>query len=279
MEGKVRRSTNDLQKEEIKHLKELYRAKVGQISPKVLATMKLDGSKDASSRTKTQQPCIHWEPVAPSQTSQSASSHRNTILDPICSPIPRVVQSGSQSGNERYLDKLRFPLQSIESPGFNEGVRIDHQKIYMTATGYNQVLVMIDHFTKHAEAAPCMTASVEETCNHLINIWIARHDCPITFQSENGKVFVGDLSKELMKRSQVAQSHSTTYHPQTNGPVEVHCSRYMDDWDRRLPQVMGAYNSTEHSTSGISPHMMLTGHQKALPLTSSTLSTKERKQP
>ena len=111
--------------------------------------------------------------------------------------------------------KLRFPLQSIESSGFNEVVQIDHQKICMTATGYNQVLVMIDHFTKYAEAAPCMTASAEETCDHLINVWIARHGCPITFQSDNGKAFVGDLTKELMKRSQVAQAHSTTYHPQT----------------------------------------------------------------
>ena len=148
----------------------------------------------------------------------------------------------------------------------------------MTATGYNQVLVMIDHFTKYAEAAPCMTASAEETCDHLINVWIARHGCPVAFQSHNGKAFVGNLTKELMKRSQVAQAHSTTYHPQTNGLVErqnrtlvsilrVYCSRYMDDWDRHLPQVMGAYNSTEHSTTGIGPHMMLTGHEKALPLT------------
>ena len=29
---------------------------------------------------------------------------------------------------------------------------------------------------------------------------------PITFQSDNGKAFVGDLTKELMKRSQVAQA-------------------------------------------------------------------------
>ena len=123
-----------------------------------------------------------------------------------------------------------------------------------------------------------MTASAEETCDHLINVWIARHGCPITFQSDNGKAFVGDLTKELMKRSQVAQAHSTTYHPQTNRLVErqnrtlvsmlrVYCSRYMDDWDKHLPQVMGAYNSAEHSITGISPHMMLTGHEKALPLT------------
>ena len=148
----------------------------------------------------------------------------------------------------------------------------------MAATGYNQVLVMIDHFTKYAEAAPCMTASVEELCDHLINVWIARHGCPITFQSDNGKAFVGDLTKELMKWSQVAQAHSPTYHPQTNGlrgrqnrtlvsMLSVYCSRYMDDWDRHLPQVMGAYNSTEHSTTGLSPHMMLTGHKKALLLT------------
>ena len=81
-----------------------------------------------------------------------------------------------------------------------------------------------------------------------------------------------------MKRSQVAQAHSTTYHPQKNGLAErqnrklvsmlrIYCSRYMDDWNKHLPQVMGAYNSTEQSTTGKSPHMMLTGHEKVLPLT------------
>ena len=173
---------------------------------------------------------------------------------------------------------LRFPLQSIESSEFNEVVQIDHQEICMTDSGYNQVLVMIDHFTKYAEAVPCITASAEETCDHLINTWIARHDCPMTFQSDNGTAFVGELTKELMRRSQVAQAHSMTYHPQTNGLVErqnrtlvsmlrVCCSRYMTDWDRYLPQVMGAYNSTHYSTTGVSPHMMLTGHEKSLPLT------------
>ena len=71
------------------------------------------------------------------------------------------------------------------------------------------------------------------------------------------------LTKELMKRSHIAQAHSTTYHPQTNGLVErqnrtlvnklrVYCSRYMTDWDKYLPQVVGVYNSTQHSTIGIS---------------------------
>ena len=41
----------------------------------------------------------------------------------------------------------------------------------------------------------------------------------------------------------------------------------MVDWDRHLPQVMGIYDSTEHSTTGISPHLMLTDHKKALQIT------------
>ena len=174
--------------------------------------------------------------------------------------------------------KMKFPLKSVESSEFNEVVQIDHQKICMTESGYNQILVIIDHFTKLAEAVPCQTASVEETCDHLLTHWISRYGFPMTFQSDNGKAFVGDLTKELMKRSHIAQAHSTTYHPQTNGLVErqnrtlvnmlrVYCSRYMTDWDKYLPQVLRAYDSTQHSTTGISPFMMLTGKERAMPLT------------
>ena len=48
--------------------------------------------------------------------------------------------------------------------------------------------------------------------------------------------------------------------------LRMYCSRYMTDWDKYLPQVVGAYNSTHHSTTGISPFMMLTGRERAMPL-------------
>ena len=161
---------------------------------------------------------------------------------------------------------ISFAVESFE---FNEVVQIDHQKLCITDSGYNQVLVMIDHFTNYAEAVLYITAPAEETCNHLINTWIARHGCSMTFQSDNGVSFVGDFTKELMRQDD----------PQTNGSVErqnrtmvsmlrVCCSRYMIDWDRYLSQVMGAFYSTQHSSTGASPHLMLTVHEKSLPLTS-----------
>ena len=167
---------------------------------------------------------------------------------------------------------MKFPLKSVERSEFNKVVQIDHQKICITESGYNQILVIIDHFTKLAEAVPCQTASAEETCDHLIF-----HP----FQSDNGKAFVGERKKELMKRSHIAQAHSTTYHPQTNGLLErqnrtlvnmlrVYCSRYMTDWDKYLPHVVGAYNIQQHATldnRNQSLHDMLTGKERAMPLT------------
>ena len=41
----------------------------------------------------------------------------------------------------------------------------------------------------------------------------------------------------------------------------------MTDWFKYLPQVVGSYSSTQHSTMEISLFMMLTGRERARPLT------------
>ena len=69
--------------DEIKHLKELYMAKVSQVSQEVLATIKSsEGSRDTCPKTRVQELCTSRGPEAPQQTKQSAPSQRNTIPDP-----------------------------------------------------------------------------------------------------------------------------------------------------------------------------------------------------
>ena len=80
--------------DEIKHLKELYMAKVSRVSQEVLATMKSsEGTSDTCPRTRVQELCASRGPEAldfrasrgpeaPQQTQPSASSQRNTIPDP-----------------------------------------------------------------------------------------------------------------------------------------------------------------------------------------------------
>ena len=80
--------------DEIKHLKELYMAKVSQVSPEVLASMRSsEGSNDTRPGKTAQELCVSRgpevldlrasrEPEAPQQTRLSASSQRFTIPDP-----------------------------------------------------------------------------------------------------------------------------------------------------------------------------------------------------
>ena len=63
--------------------------------------------------------------------------------------------------------KRKFPLKLVERSEFNEVVQIDHQKICITELGYNQILVIIDHFMKLAEAVPSQTASFKEEAEEL----------------------------------------------------------------------------------------------------------------
>ena len=84
--------------DEIKHLKELHMAKVGQVSQEVLATMKSsEGSSDTRPKTRVQELCASRGPEAPQQTQQPASSQRNTIPDPSDTyPAPQFQESFNQ---------------------------------------------------------------------------------------------------------------------------------------------------------------------------------------
>ena len=93
--------------------------------------------------------------------------------------------------------KMKLTLKSVESSEFNNVVQIDHQKICMADSGYNQILVIIDHFTKPAEEVPCQTASAKETCDHLITHWISRYGCPMKKKLQGKPYAVGKYARVI----------------------------------------------------------------------------------
>ena len=58
----------------------------------------------------------------------------------------------------------------------------------MTDTGYNQILVIIDRFTKLAEAVPCQAALAG---GHLVTHWISKYGSLMTLQSTLGRPLSG----------------------------------------------------------------------------------------
>ena len=172
-----------------------------------------------------------------------------------------------------------YPLQSINSSNFNDLVQFDHLKLCKTTSGNNGLLVIIDHFTKFAEAIPCAhdEYDAQTTAKIILNKWFARHGTPARVQSDNATNFTAEIAQELMKASQVTKVTSTPAHPRGNGLVErqnrtlltllrVYTSRRMLDWDEHIDGVLGAHNSTRHATTGFSPYMLQHGAEKSIPL-------------
>ena len=172
-----------------------------------------------------------------------------------------------------------YPLQIINSSNFKDLVQFDHLKLCNTESGNTGLLVIIDHFTKFAEAVPCAHDEYDtQTSGKIIlNKWFARHGTPARMQSDNATNFTVEIAPELMKASQVTKVTSTPAHPRDNGLVErqnrtlltlfrVYTSRRMQDWDEHIDGVLGAYKSTRHATTGFSPYMLQHGAENSIPL-------------
>ena len=165
-----------------------------------------------------------------------------------------------------------YPLQSINNSNFNDLVQFDHLKLCKTTSGNNGLLVIIDHFTKFAEAIPCAhdEYDAQTTAKIILNKWFAR------MQSDNDTNFTSENAQELMKASQITKETSTPAHPRGNGLVKgqnrtlltlhrFYTSRRMSEWDEHIDGVLGAYNPTRHATTGFSPYMIQHGSEKSIP--------------
>ena len=139
---------------------------------------------------------------------------------------------------------VRFHLKNIQSGYFNEVVQYDHLKICPSDNNNTGILVIIDHFSKFAEAVPCSHHDYDAvtTSRLLLQKWFARHGTPTRMQSDNAPNLTAEVSNEFLKAAHVTKVTSTAGHPRTQGLVErqnrtlltllrVFCSRRMRDWD------------------------------------------------
>ena len=106
------------------------------------------------------------------------------------------------------VGRLRLELQNIVSSEPNELIQFDHVNVCQSHSGHKQILVIIDHFTKYAEAVPCTKddLTAERTVPILLDKWVARHGTPSMAQSDNGKQFVAEVTDHFMRAAQIKAS-------------------------------------------------------------------------
>ncbi len=125
-------------------------------------------------------------------------------------------------------------------------------------SGNKYILVMVDQFSKWTECAALPDQQAETVAEQFLNHFIVTFGCPLEIHSDQGKQFDGNLIHTFCKLLQITKTHTTPYHPSSNGQVERYNRLLLQmiqsfaqdnprDWDKQLPLVVMATHVIVHS--------------------------------
>jgi len=145
-----------------------------------------------------------------------------------------------------------------------------------TERGNKYVLVMIDFFTKYANAKALPDHTAETVAKALMSDWIKIFGCPSRIHTDRGAEFESKLFSELCKMLEITKTRTTPFRPESDGQCErvnqtlkkalkTACWGHKNDWDLFLDDAVSAYNATPSRATKFSPHMLMFGEEKRMP--------------
>ena len=166
-------------------------------------------------------------------------------------------------------------LTSIHTSQPLELVCLDFLSLERSKGGYENVLVITDHFTKYAQAIPTRNQTAKTTAKILYEDFILHYGVPQTIHSDQGKNFESSIIKELCAVMGMKKSRTTPYHPMGNGLTERFNRTLISmlstlteekkvNWKDHISSLVHAYNSTRHSSTGYSPYFLMFGREPRL---------------
>lgn len=135
--------------------------------------------------------------------------------------------------------------------------------------------LFVDSFSKFMHIFPIKDATSKAIISLLENKIFLIFGVPEVVIADNGKQFISNLFSEFLDKYKVKKWLVAKYHPQANAAeaanksVGISIRAYIKDatdhrnWDKYIPQIMCAMNTSLHSQSKTTPYFANFGQQMA----------------
>ena len=165
----------------------------------------------------------------------------------------------------KFATNQRAPLVNIKTTQPLELVSMDVLTLEPSRGNLQHILVVIDHFTRYAQAYPTRNMTAKTTADVFFNNFIIHYGMPQRIHSDQGANFESHLIKELCTLTGIKKSRTTPYHPMGNGMCERFNMTLLNmlgtlsveqkkDWKSHVGSLVHAYNCTRHEATGQSPY-------------------------
>ena len=151
-----------------------------------------------------------------------------------------------------------------------ELVCIDDMSLERSKGGFENILVITDHFSRYAQAIPTRNQTATTTVKALYDNFFLHCEFPVKLHSDKGTNFESKVIKKLCGIAGVVKTRTTLYHPMGNGMVERYNEillnmmgtlkeRQKSDWKTFVLSLTHAYNATMHESTRFSPFYLMFG--------------------